>query len=383
MDIQSVKRKGKVKEAEIESKDQRWHCRHRVSLVFGSNDVEDLSTYLYRGDKVEFLTLPFHQAKSKAIEEIIDNCIDEFYRGHVTEVHVMLSDDGKVVTVADNGIGFPLDKIKDVYTEFRTGSKFKDEDTDKEGFLFRTLGQNGVGASATCYTSDRFRVTVRHYNSGKEQSYEFVDGALSVKKTSPKAFKGPSGVEVVFTLAKEVYKNIQVDRDLLYKRVVDLAYNNPGLIFYFNKEKIFFKKGLFELAERVFPQGAYLLGEGEYIFDGENSKGKAVKAKINISLSLAINAESDERERFISFANSTPTFDGGFHHDRIKRHFINGIKEKLERAAKKDDLHLIDQDILSGLCFVIGIVMPNPRFESQTKRKLVKDAYLERPLTNL
>src|SRR5690606_22148251 len=89
---------------------------------------------------------------------------------------------------------------------------------------------------------------------------------------------------------------------------------------------------------------------------------------------------SDEKERIISFVNSTPTYDGGFHHDRFKRIFINTIKEKLERTAKKDKLTLVDNDVLAGLTFVIGIVMPNPRFESQTKRKLVRDALLEKAI---
>jgi DNA gyrase/topoisomerase IV subunit B len=82
----------------------------------------------------------------------------------------------------------------------------------------------------------------------------------------------------------------------------------------------------------------------------------------------------------ISFVNSTPTYDGGFHHDRIKRLFINSVKEKLERTAKKDKLTLVDNDVLAGFTFVIGIIMPNPRFESQTKRKLVRDALLEKAL---
>ena len=56
------------------------------------------------------------------LKEVIDNCIDEFYRGHVTEVRINLSDDGKKVTIQDNGIGFPLNKIPMVYSEFRTGS---------------------------------------------------------------------------------------------------------------------------------------------------------------------------------------------------------------------------------------------------------------------
>ena len=111
--------------------------------------------------------------------------------------------------VEDNGIGFPLDKVKQVYAEFRTGSKFKDEEVDEKGLLYRTLGQNGLGAAATCLTSDIFHVTIKHYNSKKEQSTTFKDGALKVTQTRKKNFRGHSGVRVEFTLAKEVYKKQQ------------------------------------------------------------------------------------------------------------------------------------------------------------------------------
>jgi DNA gyrase subunit B len=381
MAVEEVKRRSaKVKEAIIESKDQRWHCRNRVTLVFGSNDIEELDTYIYTKDSLEFKKVNFHQAKSKAIEEILDNCIDEFYRGHVSEIHVTLSPDGKVVTVQDNGIGFPLAKIKDVYTEFRTGSKFKDEEVDEKGFLYRTLGQNGLGASATCLTSDLFRTTVRHYNSKKEQTFEFIDGALQIKKTKEKPFKGPSGVKVELTLAKEVYKNQVVDKELLRKRIIDLAYNNPGLTFYFNEESYLYKKGLFELAQRIDSGSSQLLGDEKYVYETTNIKGAKVKAQYDIHVSVTFDKKSDEKERIISFVNSTPTYDGGFHHDRIKRLYINTIKDKLERTAKKDKLTLVDNDVLAGMTFVIGIIMPNPRFESQTKRKLVRDALLEKAL---
>jgi DNA gyrase/topoisomerase IV subunit B len=381
MAVGEVKRKGpKVKEALIESKDQRWHCRNRVTLVFGSNDIEDLDTYIYTKDSLEFKTVKFHQAKSKAIEEILDNSIDEFYRGHVTEIHVDLSNDGKMVSVQDNGIGFPLAKIKDVYTEFRTGSKFKDEEVDDKGFLYRTLGQNGLGASATCLTSDYFKATIRHYNSKKEQTYEFIDGALQIKKSKEKPFKGPSGVKVELTLAKEVYKNQVIDKELLRKRIIDLAYNNPGLTFYFNDEKYMYKKGLFELAQRIEPATAQLFGDEAFVYETTNIKGSKVKAKYDMHLSFCFDKKSDDKEKIISFVNSTPTYDGGFHHDRIKRLFINSIKEKLERTAKKDKLTLVDNDVLAGFTFVIGIIMPNPRFESQTKRKLVRDTLLEKAI---
>jgi DNA gyrase subunit B len=381
MAIKEVKRKGKkVKEAEIEAKDQRWHCRNRVTLVFGSNDIEELDTYIYTENSLEFKTVKFHQAKSKAIEEILDNCIDEFYRGHVTEVRTTLSADGTTVTIQDNGIGFPINKAPMVYSEFRTGSKFKDLEVDSKGFLHRTLGQNGLGAAATCLTSDEFNVTIKHYNSKKEQTIKFIDGAAKIKKSKPKPFKGASGVKIEIKLAKEVYKNVVIDKDLLEKRIIDLAYNNPGLKFIFNEQLYHYQKGLYELAQRVSQDHAQLIGDEKFTFNGVNIKKKKYKSLIDINVSVVLDPRSEEREKFISFVNSTPTFDGGYHHDRIKRIFINSLKDKLEREAKKAKVAVVDNDILGGMTFVIGIIMPNPRFESQTKRKLVRDGDLEKAM---
>lgn len=376
----SDKRPKKIKEAEIESKDQRWHVRNRLSLVFGSNDTEDLETYLYTDQGVQFQTVKFHQAKSKAIEEILDNCIDEYYRGHVTKIDTILSPDGLEVTVTDNGIGFPLDKVKQVYTEFRTGSKFKDEEVDEKGFLYRTLGQNGLGAAATCLTSDEFEVTVRHHNSKQEQTYRFFDGALKVTQTKAKSFSGTSGVSVRLKLSKEVYKNPKIDFQLLRKRIIDLAYNNPGLTFTLNGESFLYKKGLFELAQRIDPQRSQLLGDEEIILETTTAQGKKAKAKINISMSIVYDPQSEERERFISFVNSTPTFDGGYHTDRLRRTFVNYVKDKVEKQVRKEKITVVDFDVLQGAVFIIGILMPNPRFESQTKRKLVRDLLLEKAL---
>ena len=306
MAIESVKRRGRAKDAVIESKDQRWHCRNRITLVFGSNDVEDLETYTYTGNGVDFKTLKFHQAKSKAIEEILDNCVDEYYRGHVTQVHCSLDESRERVVIEDNGIGFPLDKVKQVYSEFRTGSKFKDEEVDKDGLLYRTLGQNGLGAAATCLTSDFFKVTVRHYNSKREQTTTFKDGALKITQTRKKAFRGNSGVKVELVLAKEVYKKNRIDEDLLRKRIMDLAYNNPGLCFFFQGDKYHFKKGLFELAKRIGGDKAQNVADDDVIYEKVNEKGKKVKGKIDLHLSVCLDGESEEREKFIAFVNLDP-----------------------------------------------------------------------------
>jgi len=185
-------------------------------------------------------------------------------------------------------------------------------------------------------------------------------------------------VSIEIILSKEVYKDNVINQDLLRKRVIDLAYTNPGLIFYFNKEKYVYKKGLYQLAERLDKKTSTLLGEESFVYKGKNQKGKNFKAKFDISISLCMDYNSEDREKFISFVNSTPTYDGGFHHDRFRRLFINIIKDKLDREAKREKITIGDNDVLMGMSFVIGITMPNPRFESQTKRKLVKDAYLDK-----
>lgn len=381
--LSEVKRQKKVKEAEILEKDPRWHTRNRITLVFGSNDVEELDTYLYDEEKnIKFQTIPFHQAKSKAVEELLDNCIDEFYKGHVTEVKINLSEDGKKITVQDNGIGFDVNKIAMVYSKLRTSAKFVDDDVDNKGFLSRTIGQNGVGASATCFTSDYFKATVRHHNSRKEKSVEFFDGANKIKPARTKVgFKGASGVKIEAILSEEVYKDNIIDQDLLRKRIIDLAFNNPGLKFIFNGEKFVFKKGLSEMASLINENGQ-LIGEGSFIHQVEFKK-KKVKGRYDLSFSIAYDTKSHEKEKFISFVNSTPTFDGGFHHDKARRFFINAIKTKLERVLKKEKISLLDSDITNGVCFILGVIMPNPRFESQTKRKLVRDYQLEKSLEEL
>ena len=109
--ITKVKRKGKAKKA-VSKKKIALACRNRITLVLSSNDIEELDTYLYGDHHLDFKSVQFHQAKSKAIEEILDNCIDEFYRGHVTEVRTTLSDDKETIIIEDNGIGFPVNKAK-------------------------------------------------------------------------------------------------------------------------------------------------------------------------------------------------------------------------------------------------------------------------------
>src|SRR5690606_30832583 len=106
---------------------------------------------------------------------------------------------------------------------------------------------------------------------------------------------------------------------------------------------------------RISPESAQNFGDDSFVHSGVNARKIKYKAKTDIHVSLVIDQKSEERERFISFVNSTPTYDGGFHHDRIKRLFINMIKEKLERQAKKDKVSLVDNDILAGITFIIGV----------------------------
>ena len=137
-------RSKKIKAATIEAKDQRWHCRNRVTLVFGSNDVEELDTYIYSDKSLDFKTVKFHQAKSKAIEEILDNCIDEFYRGHVTTIKTSLSKDGLNVVVEDDGIGILKSK------EMFKSSFFPENKTELENIHLDAYNRHIKFIEKTC-----------------------------------------------------------------------------------------------------------------------------------------------------------------------------------------------------------------------------------------
>ena len=113
-------------------------------------------------------------------------------------------------------------------------------------------------------------------------------------------------MRVEFKLAKEVYKNNIVDEELLKKRIIDLAYNNPGLTFYFNNEKFIYKKGLFQLAERIDEGHAFDIGQTSYVYESLNSKKKKVKGKIDISVSLTIHPASEERESLYLLLTQLP-----------------------------------------------------------------------------
>ena len=83
-------------------------------------------------------------------------------------------------------------------------------------------------------------------------------------------------------------------KNYLRKRIIDLAYNNPGLTFYFNKEKYIYKKGLFELAERIDEGHAFDIGSSAFVYESVNSKKKKVKGKIDVNVSLTIHGASEE-----------------------------------------------------------------------------------------
>ena len=129
-------------------------------------------------------------------------------------------------------------------------------------------------------TSDLFKVRVRHYNSKKERTVTFKDGALKISQSQAKPFKGHSGVKIEFTLVRKFIKTMLLMKILLRKRIIDLAYNNPGLTFYFNKEKYLFKKGLLELAERIDEAHSQDIGSDAFLFTKQKiRKIKRLKEK--------------------------------------------------------------------------------------------------------
>ena len=102
-----AKRTGaKVKEAEIEAKDQRWHCRNRVTLVFGSNDIEELDTYVYTKDSLEFKTVKFHHEVHGDLEEGVELILDSI--AHYPTRYLFKDENGKVWTLPIHSVEINL-----------------------------------------------------------------------------------------------------------------------------------------------------------------------------------------------------------------------------------------------------------------------------------
>ncbi len=311
------------------------------------------------------------------VYEVVDNSIDEALAGHCKNIEVKINSDG-TITVRDDGRGIPVDMhmgekmsaAEVIMTQLHAGGKFDHDSYKVSG------GLHGVGVSVVNALSEKLKLEIDR--DGKKYFMEFKDGASKAPLKVIGKSKG-TGTQITFLPSKEIFSAIKFTPSIIVKRMRELAFLNKGIKITINdlnqkKEKIIefkFEGGVLEFVDYLDEKREKLLNKtGNDLFKRPiYIEGK--KNNIEIECSLKWNASYSED--IYPYTNNIYQKDGGTH--------LLGFRSALTRVVnkyanehnllKKNKLTISGDDIKEGLTCVISAKIPDPKFSSQTKDKLV------------
>ena len=311
------------------------------------------------------------------VYEVVDNSIDEALAGYCKNIKITLNSD-QSVSVEDDGRGIPIDLHKGekksaaevIMTQLHSGGKFDHDSYKISG------GLHGVGVSVVNALSEK--LILRIFRDKKEYFVEFKDGkALAPLKAKSKTSK--TGTYINFLPSREVFSATKFSSSILLKRMRELAFLNKGLSIVLidkisKKEKEYKNKydgGIQEFVEFLDKSKETLVNKNDLSLFKKPIYISGSKDSIEVECSLKWNAGYSED--MLPFANNIHQKDGGTH--------LLGFRSALTRVInkyatdsnllKKNKITLSGEDVREGLTGVLSIKMPDPKFSSQTKDKLV------------
>ena len=309
--------------------------------------------------------------------EVVDNAIDEALAGHCDTIVVKINKDNSV-SVSDNGRGIPVEIHKTekisaaevIMTQLHAGGKFDHKTYKVSG------GLHGVGVSVVNALSESLKVDI--FRDGKKYFVEFENGITKapLKEIGKSDLKGTN---VTFLPSSEIFTDTKFNLSILEKRLKELAYLNKGLNIQLSDErkekaKILnfkfdggikeFVKDLNKLKNKIKNEDSqFILEEPLYFQSNKN----------DIDVECALLWNSSYNENVLCFTNNIPQKDGGTH----LLGFRNSITRLINKYAndlgllKKDKVTIVGDDVREGLICVLSVKVPDPKFSSQTKEKLV------------
>jgi len=309
--------------------------------------------------------------------EVVDNSIDEALAGHCKNIFVIMNKDSSI-TVEDDGRGIPVDMHKGekmsaaevIMTQLHAGGKFDHDSYKVSG------GLHGVGVSVVNALSEKLDLNI--FRDGKEYLITFKDGN-SVKSLKEIGKTKKTGTKITFLPSKETFSITKFSSTILQRRMRELAFLNKGISIILtdntpSKPKEYVNKyegGILEFVEFINQKKPQLLNKNEVAVFKKPIFITAEKEKVVVECAFEWN--SGYSEDVLAFTNNIHQKDGGTH--------LLGFRSALTRVINKyaNDTNLIKKnkvsisgdDIKEGLVAVLSIKMPDPKFSSQTKDKLV------------
>ena len=297
--------------------------------------------------------------------EVLDNSIDEAMAGHCSEIYVIVNKNGSV-TIKDNGRGIPVDKHKKegvsaaelILTTLHSGGKFDDNSYKVSG------GLHGVGVSVVNALSDKLILKV--HRDGGEFFQEYQNGKPKAKLKKIKTSK-LSGTEITFYPSNKIFTSINFEIDRIYKRIQELSFLNAGVSI--NVEDIRSGKSKkFKNNGGLSSYVTHLKGRKQIVSEIFECSAK----ENDVGVEIALQWTDSYSENVLCYTNNIPQKDGGTHLAGFRGSLTRVLKAFIKKEnAKKVPLDLLGEDAREGLTAIVSVKVPDPKFSSQTKEKLV------------